>query len=216
MLIVAFPLITFTFFQWTLKDSWLSVLLSVILFLPIMGFIGYSAFLAFYRSEFDAWPYHAPLWGQYRSERHWYFLPLLVALFVKSLFIAFGQAHGKMQVIVLVILEGFVFISTVALKPYQTRKADVLAGYLAIVRLVCTGLMIAFIPSLGVKAITRVVMGIIIAVIFSVAIVVMFFNTVWNILQPLISRKNRAVSPSDSLDSSALEKGDPTPSSLRD
>ena len=118
-----------------------------------------------------------------------------------------------MQVIVLVILEGLLFISIIVLKPYKTRKADILAGYLAIVRLVCTGLMIAFLPSLGVKAITRVAIGLVIAVIFSVTVVVMFFNTLWNILQPLISRKNRTKSPSDSLDSSALEKGGAAPSS---
>ncbi|KAF9793497.1 TRP-domain-containing protein [Thelephora terrestris] len=212
-LIVAFPVVTFSFFQWTLKDSWLSVLLSVILLLPVIGFIGYSTFLAFRCSDFDAWPYHAPLWGQYRSERHWYFIPLLVALLAKSVFIAFGQAHGEMQVIVLVILEGLLFISIIVLKPYQTRKADILAGYLAVVRLVCTGLMIAFLPSLGVKAIPRVAVGIVTAVIFSITVIVMFFNTVWNILQPLISRKHHIASPSDSFDSPALEKGDASPSS---
>ena len=112
----------------------------------------YSAFLAFRWSDFHPWPYHAPLWAQYRPERRWYLIPLLVALLAKSAFIAFGQAHGEAQAIFLVILEGFVFISIIVLKPYDTRKADILAGYLAVVRLVCTGLMIAFLPSLGVKA----------------------------------------------------------------
>jgi len=178
-----------------------------------VGFIGYSAFLAFRWPDFDLRPYHALFWDQYRSERRWYFIPLLVALLAKSVFIAFGQAHGTMQVIVLVILEGLVFISIIVLKPYETRKADILAGYLAIVRLVCTGLMIAFLPSLGVKAIIRVVIGIFSAVVYSIAVVVMFFNTVWNILQPLFSRKNHAPSPLDSSDSSALEKGNTTASS---
>ena len=210
---MAFPVVTFSFFQWTLKDSWLSILLSVVLFLPIVGYIGYSAFLAFRSSDFDPWSYHRPLWGQYRSERRRYFVPLLVALLVKSAFIAFGQADGKMQVVVLVILEGFVFISIIVLKPYETKKADILGGFLAVVRLVCTGLTIAFLPSLEVKAIIRVVIGCIAAVIFSIAVVVMFFNTIWNILQPLFSRKGRAPSASDSLHSSALEKGSPTDSS---
>jgi hypothetical protein len=178
-----------------------------------MGFIGCSAFLAFRWSDFDTLPYHAPLWGRYRSERHRYFLPLLVGLLAKSLFIAFGQASGKLQVVVLVILEGLVVISVVVLKPHETRRADTLAGYLAFVRLVCTGLMIAFLPSLGVKAITRVVIGIVIAVIFSIAVMVMFFNTVWNILQPLVSRKDRIRSASDTLDGSTLEKGDAAASS---
>jgi len=106
-----------------------------------------------------------------------------------------------------------VFISVIILKPYKTRKADILAGYLALVRLVCSGLMIAFIPSLEAKAIPRVAIGIVTAVIFSVAVVVMFFNTVWNILQPLISRRRRDPSPSESLDASTLEKGNTTPSS---
>lgn len=210
---MAFPVITFSFFQWTLKDSWLPILLSVILLLPVVGFIGYSAFLAFRWSDFDSSPYHEPLWGQYRVEQRRYFVPLLVALLAKSAFVAFGQGNGKMQVVVLVILEGLVFISIVVLKPYETRKADILAGFLGIVRLICTGLTIAFLPSLEVKAITRVVIGFITAVIFSVAVVVMFFNTVWNILQPLLSRKNRPPSPLDSSNSSALEKGDATPSS---
>ena len=178
-----------------------------------MGFIGYSAFLAFRSSDLDPWPYHAPLWGQYRSERRRYFVPLLVALLAKSAFIAFGQASGKMQVIVLVIVEGLVFISIIVLKPHETRKADILAGFLAVVRLVCTGLMIAFLPSLKVKAIIRVVIGCIAAVIFSIAVVVMFFNVVWNILHPLFTRKGDPLSPSDSLHSSALEKGSATASS---
>ena len=210
---MAFPVITFSFFQWTLKDSWLSILLSVILFLPIVGFIGYSAFRAFRSPDFDPWSYHAPLWGQYRSERRRYFIPLLVALVAKSAFIAFGQASGKTQVIVLVILEGLILISIIVLKPYETRKADILAGFLAVVRLVCTGLMIAFLPSLEVKAIIRVVIGCIAAVTFSAAVVVMFFNTIWNILRPLFSRRGNPPSPSDSLHSSALEKGSATASS---
>ena len=210
---MAFPIITFSFLQWTLKDSWLSVLLSVITFLPIAGFIGYSAFLAFRWSDFDSLPYHKPLWGQYRFERRWYFIPLLVALLAKSAFIAFGQASGAAQVTLLVILEGLTFIGIVVLKPYETKKADILAGYLAAVRLVCTGLTIAFLPSLEVKAIIRVVIGAITAVIFSIAVVVMFCNTVWNIIQPLLSRRNRTPSPLDSSDGSALEKGDTTVSS---
>jgi len=118
-----------------------------------------------------------------------------------------------MQVIVLVILEGLILISIIVLKPYETKKADILAGFLAVVRLVCTGLMIAFLPSLQVKAIIRVVIGCITAVLFSIAVVVMFFNTVWNILHPLFSRKGDPPSPSDSLHSSALEKGSATASS---
>ncbi len=49
---------------------------------------------------------------------------------------------------------------------------------LAIVRLVCTGLMIAFVERIAVNAIPRVVIGIVMAVIYSVAIIVVVINLV--------------------------------------
>ena len=204
---MAFPVITFSFVQWTLKDSWLPVLFSVFLFLPVTVFIGYSAFLAYRWTVFDDWPFHSPLWGRYLSKRHRYFLPLLLALLIKSAFLAFGQASGMTQAIALVTIEGLVFVSLVLVRPYETRREDILAGFLAFVRLACAGLMIAFLPSLGVKAINRVIIGIAIVLIFSVAVVVMFFNTVWNILQPLLPKKSPGPPSPHPSNSSTLEKG---------
>ncbi|KAI0371209.1 TRP-domain-containing protein [Pilatotrama ljubarskyi] len=187
-LLAALPVLVFTFYQWTLKDSWLSVLLSVILLVALMAVILPATFLAVRSSlptarwsKAEAPQYVAPLTAPYRESRAYYLIPLLVVMFLKALVTAFAHAHGMVQAIFFVILEGLLLLSLIVLKPYPTRRADFLMGYLCITRLVCSGLMIAFAESLAVQPIPRVAIGAVTAVIFSVACVVLFFNLLVNI-----------------------------------
>lgn len=216
-LIVFTPVTIFAFYQWTLKDSWLSILLSVILFLAVVGNLLYPISLTV-RLALRSTPYalytqtdhlasHGPLYAQHRSERFYATIPLILAIFVKALFIAFSQANGGVQVVAILIVECALLASLLALRPHRSRGADVLATYLAITRVVCTGLMIAFLESLNLGAIPRVVIGIVMAVIISVAVVVMFINTLVNLgllkLIPARYRRRRDGIP----DASVLEKG---------
>ncbi|KAG2145964.1 uncharacterized protein EDB93DRAFT_1150259 [Suillus bovinus] len=189
-LMVFTPVTIFALYQWTLKDSWLSIFFSVILFLAVAGYILYSIILI-HRLAFRSTPSelctqpdllasHGPLYAIYRSERFYATTPLILAIFVKALFIAFSQANGVVQLVAILIVECMVFASLLALRPHKSRGADVLAIYLAITRVLCTGLMIAFLENLNLGAIPRVVVGIVIAVIISIAIVVMFINTLVN------------------------------------
>ncbi|KIJ61350.1 hypothetical protein HYDPIDRAFT_177090 [Hydnomerulius pinastri MD-312] len=216
--LVAFtPVTIFALYQWTLKDSWLAILLSVILFLALVGYILYPSFITL-RLAIRSTPYalytqpghltsHGPLFALYRSERYYASIPLLVAIFLKAIFTAFAQANGEVQVILILIVECGVLASLLILRPHKTRRADVLATYLAITRVVCTGLLIAFVESLNLAAIPRVAIGIVIAVIISVAVIVMFFNTLVNlglmklILPARFRRRNQTS------DESILEKG---------
>jgi hypothetical protein len=187
-LIVFLPIVTFAFYQWTLKDSWASVLLSVLFLLVILGSIILPSFLTTRLARrkgpdaLHAHPKHliahGPLHAHYRPERWYAFLPVLGALFLRSLFIAFAAGSAMAQVILLLVTEVFLFVTLCVLKPHPTRGADVFAGYLSLSRIFATGLFIAFVPSLGVKPIPRVVIGIIVALIYSVAVVVSFFNIV--------------------------------------
>ncbi|KAI0718997.1 hypothetical protein C8T65DRAFT_637694 [Cerioporus squamosus] len=186
-MVCATPILVFTFYQWTLKDSWLSVLLSVITLVALSTVLLHSAFLAVRSSlPIHKWSHAepssgvAPFTAPYRPNRVYYVIPLLLVMLIKALVTAFGHAHGMVQVIFFVVLEFLLFLSLVILKPHRTRGADVLSGYLCITRLVCSGLMIAFAESLAVKPIPRVAIGAICAVIFGVAVVVMFFNILVN------------------------------------
>ncbi|PIL34264.1 hypothetical protein GSI_03975 [Ganoderma sinense ZZ0214-1] len=187
VIVSSLPVLVFTFYQWTLKDSWLSVLLSVLLLVALATILLPAAFSAtrtsFLKGERDGpntpeWV--TPLTAPYRPSRVYYILPLILVMVVKALVTAFARAHGTAQIIIFVLLESFLFLSIIAVKPHPTRGADVLACYLCVTRLVCNGLMIAFAESLAVKPIPRVAIGAIVAVIFSVAVVVMFLNTLIN------------------------------------
>lgn len=185
ILIALAPILVFTFYQWTLKDSWLSIFLSVILLLATLGALGFTTF-TFYRrrADPDIQTHHTiiePLVAPYRPQRSYYGFVVLLAVFVKSLVTAFAKGRGMVQAILVLVVEIFFFVLLCIMKPHRTRGADILSGYLSLTRIVCTGLTIAFAQSLALAAIPRVVIGIVIAVIFSVAVVVMFFNLFFNL-----------------------------------
>ncbi|TBU22416.1 TRP-domain-containing protein [Dichomitus squalens] len=224
-MVSSLPILVFAFYQWTLKDSWLSVLLSVLVLIALMAIVLPDVFFATRASiskgkwsglEAPAWV--APLTSPYRPNRVYYVIPLLVVMVIKALVTAFAHGHGTAQIIIFVVLEFLFLLSTIALKPHRTRGADILAGYLCITRLVSSGLMIAFAESLAVKPIPRVAIGAIVAVIFSVAVVVMFLNILVNmglwrllIFAFTCGRRGRGVDhatlASQSSDASMVEQG---------
>ncbi|KAI0644756.1 TRP-domain-containing protein [Trametes meyenii] len=186
-LLSALPIQVFTFYQWTLKDSWLAVLLSVFLLIALMAIILPSAFFAVRASLPTArWSDSstplsvAPFTAPYRDSRVYYVIPLLTIMLVKALVTAFAHTHGMVQAVFFVVLESLLLLCIIVLKPYHTRRADIFMGYLCITRLVCSGLMIAFAESLAVQPIPRVAIGAVAAVIFSVACAVLFVNLLVN------------------------------------
>lgn len=210
-LVCVIPVFSLAFYQWTLGDSWLAVLLSVLLILillafvvpPVLLIVRPTLFSRFIRREID--PVHSqslvPFTSPLRHERLFFVVVIFVAVFVKTLVIGFGQAHGMVQAIVILVTEVFLFGLILVLKPYRTRGADWLAGFTAFVRMVCTGLMIAFAESLDLDAIPRVVIGIIAAVLWSVLVVIMFFNILvniglWRLFRRAIPWRRRSI-PSD-------------------
>ncbi|KAF9484418.1 TRP-domain-containing protein [Pholiota conissans] len=223
-LVVFFPLMIFVIYQWTLKDSWLSILISVISFVVISATILYPIFLvvrtARRRSPFALYTYKSeqlarsgPLYAQHSPERFYFSCLLLVAFFFRALFISVAKASGDAQIALMIIVEFFLVLAHLVLKPAMTRGGDVFGSYLAICRLACTALMIAFIEKLQVKAIPRVVIGIVIALTWSVAVVVVIGNIAWNgVIAFKIRRNTRSESPSTlespvGSEGSMLEKG---------
>ena len=183
-------MIIFTLYQWTLDDSWLSILLSVFTFLGLLGGLAYPTWrvISRHRNLDVATDYHfflkfAPLHGIYRAPRFYFFVPLIISTFLKSIFIAAGKNNGLAQVVLFMIVELFNVVLHFALRPYVNKKGDVLNTFLAIVRFVCVGLMIAFLQQLRLGAILRTVIGCVIGVIYSAAVIVLFFNIVVNAVQ---------------------------------
>ncbi|KAH0827798.1 hypothetical protein J3R83DRAFT_3423 [Lanmaoa asiatica] len=211
------PVSIFALYQWTLQDSWLSILLSVVLFLGVLGYLFFSIF-PLVRLAIRATPYalyiqpkpstaYGPLFALYRPERYFASIPFLVGILVKAIFTAFAQANGEVQVISILVIECAILAYLLFVRPHKTRGADILATYLALTRVICTGLLIAFIQNFNVAAIPRVAIGCVIAVIISVAVIVMFVNTLINLGLIKVPARFRRRKASTS-DASTLEKGD--------
>jgi hypothetical protein len=181
-------MVTFALYQWTLKDSWLSILISAITFVVVLGVVGCAAtrVLLFGRRS-SVWllaedlPAHEPLYGQYRVPRYYFFVLPLLSNLIRAILIAAAKNNGIVQIVIAVCIELFLLLSHVVLKPGRTRRADVLSIFLSTIRFVTAGLLVAFIVPVALPPIPRVVIGIIVLVLFSIAVVVMFLNTLWNL-----------------------------------
>ena len=200
-LLVTFPLLIFIFYQWTLKDSWLSILISVITLLAIIGLVAYPAFqtLRVVRRELSPSSLYShnglhlsrngPLYAQYRPSRYFFFLTLLGGFFLRAILIAFANSSGDVQLSLMIVFEFSLVAAHIVLKPFKTKGGDVFLTYLAITRFVCTALMIAFLETLNVSPIIRVIVGIIIAVLFSVSVIVVVLNLVLHTVGGVLRRK---------------------------
>ena len=179
-LAVFFPLVVFAMFQWTLKDSRLSLAFSVIAFVAILAGVMYPTILthrlALNTKPYDLYttPHHCavlgPLYAQYRPSRYYFFTPILCATFFKAALIAFLHSHGEAQVIAITISEVLLLAAHATLRPHTTRGGDVLGTGLTVARLIAAGLSVAFVQRLRLAAIPRVVIGIVVALVLSGAV----------------------------------------------
>ena len=122
----------------------------------------------------------------------------------------------------MIVVEFTLMAAHFTLKPFETKGGNVFSSYLAITRLVCTALMIPFIQQLNVKAIPRVVIGIIIAIIFSVSIIVVILNLVLHAIGGLWRRQKGNLASSSgstngsqgSMSEKGIGEGNQTPSDV--
>ncbi len=223
-LVVAFPLLIFVFYQWSLKDSWLSILLSVFSFLAILASVSVPSLFIFRfaRTNSPHALFHNSnhisrfgcLFASYRQERYWFFVPLLVAFFFRALIITVARGSPPAQLALLITVELGLVLAFFILKPAKSRRSHVFTTYLAFTRFVCTAMMIAFLEALQVMAIPRVVIGIIISLVWSACVLVVIGNIVWNIILAIRRRERTSESENTSTtispvssNGSTIEKG---------
>ncbi|CAE6516908.1 unnamed protein product [Rhizoctonia solani] len=203
-LVLILPVTVFAMYQWTLRDSWLATLLSVICLLTTWAGLGWTWFKLSFASR--------PLDDTRRFAALRPSLPMILLLtlpiFTISLFVAFASHSGTAQVAGILIVEilslaAAIFIrwkarrrerdSTlespapnlpVPLIPPPTRMGITLRWF----RVVAMGLMIPFMVHLGVKPIPRTVIAIVTAAVWGIGVVIIFAYLVWSVVQ-LLRRK---------------------------
>jgi hypothetical protein len=187
----------FAFYQWTLKDSWLAILLSVVTFL---GFLAVVIFVAIrvYRlpSETTGLEYE-PMIDQFKASRRWWYSSLLALSLVKSLVIGFGQKNGTVQAALLFTAELAYLLALIAYRPFALRRSRAFAFIFSGIRIASCSLLIPFIPSLGVKPITRVVIALVSAVILSIGVVVAIAVVAVTIIPPFLLPRRRHTSKNE-------------------
>jgi hypothetical protein len=166
----------FSFYEWTFKDSWLAVLLSVITVLALLGVTLMFGIKASRQIREEIRPLFAPLKGSYKPSQRWFHWALLSNLFSKAVIVGFGQKNGTVQAAFFFTVELAMLLALAIYRPYPQRRTDAIAITFSAARVVSSGLLIPFITPIGVKPIPRVVIGLVSAVVSSVAIVIAFLD----------------------------------------
>ncbi|KAG9123744.1 hypothetical protein FRC07_014079 [Ceratobasidium sp. 392] len=204
-LLLVLPVSIFAMYQWTLRDSWLATLLSVICILTTWAGVAWIWIrLSFYshepeleQSRFAALKQSAPTMALHA-----------IPPFLLSLFIAFAGRSGTAQAAALLAIEILALVAAIVIR-WKSRRVERdallnggpsyvptpvvppptrLAITLRVLRVLGAGLMIAFIQSLGVKPIPRTVIGIVAAAVWGIGVVWAFVCIVWGLIK-LVRRK---------------------------
>ncbi|KEP50351.1 putative integral to membrane protein [Rhizoctonia solani 123E] len=207
-LVLIFPVTIFAMYQWTLRDSWLATLLSVLCLLTTWVGLGWTWFKLSHASRpFDDTRSFAALQPSLPM-----ILLLTVPVFIISLFVAFASHSGVAQVAGILVVEilslaAAIFIRWKArrrerdlalnatpespipnlsapLIPPPTRMGITLRWF----RVIAMGLMIPFLMHLGVQPIPRTVIAIVTAAVWGIGVVIIFAYLVWSTVQ-LFRRK---------------------------
>lgn len=198
-LIFLFPVFIFALYQFKLgrRDSWLSILLAalcvawtvigltVVLVLSVLRHRKTGHELSMTSPLYSRYGWYnsaGMIYRQYRPRYHfWWYAPIALAAFVRACFIAFGQGNPWAQVIGLVVVEFLLLVTCIGFRPHKDKKGDWLGAFLAFCRMCGFGLMIAFIPSMGVEPITRTIIGFACIVLFGIPVVLLFFGLLFNL-----------------------------------
>ncbi|WVF73078.1 hypothetical protein IAT40_007897 [Kwoniella sp. CBS 6097] len=205
-LIWFFPIFIFGFWQFHVGDSGLSIFFAVFAILLVLVPLATVFVLSVlrHRRPSSTAPGISPLYTSYRwfhsvgvlyrayrQKFHFYwFAPLILAMIARAAFIAFGPTSAWAQVIGNVVVEFIILVSLLAFRPHKDRKGDWISTTLSLFRLVAFGLLIAFIPSIGVKPIPRAVIGFVIIVAFGIPVILLFFGLLWNLGYGYLWRKH--------------------------
>lgn len=111
---------------------------------------------------------------------------MAIATFAQAGFIGFGRSNKWAQVIGLMVVEFIVLVCLIAFRPHKDRKGDWLAPILSFLRLASFGLLIAFIPSVGVEPIPRTIIGFVLLAVYGIPFVLLFFGLLFNLGKPIL------------------------------
>ncbi|KAI9766110.1 MAG: hypothetical protein M1835_007258 [Candelina submexicana] len=188
------PLISLSMFQLVVAgiSPAYTVGLAAVLLIMLFGFAGWLLYLiALTRPRaylFDDLPtllLYGPLYNTYSDEAATFALVPVLLTFVRGIAIGAVQPSGIAQLVLLAICEVILILTLHAFRPYHPPTSmNAYHTFFAIVRLLCTLLSVAFVPSLGLTEAPKGWIGYVILLMHAIVLVFGFFlNSIQTIVE---------------------------------
>ncbi len=188
------PLVALSMFQLVLAGSSpaYTVGLAAVLLILLFGFAGWLLYLiALTRPRaylFDDLPtllLYGPLYNTYSDEAATFALVPVLLIFVRGIAIGAVQPSGIAQLVLLAICEVILILTLHAFRPYHSPTSmNAYHTFFAIVRLLCTLLSVAFVPSLGLTEAPKGWIGYVVLLMHAIVLVFGFFlNAIQTIVE---------------------------------
>lgn len=128
------------------------------------------------------------LYVQYRATHYWFLMPFIGYIFVKSAVIAFGQANGKVQAVLIFVVELIYMVALCWFKPYMDKKTNGFNIAISVICFVNSIFFLFFSQLFGEKAdvaasICGVVFFILNAVVSLVLLIMIIVACVWAVVR---------------------------------
>lgn len=151
--IIAFPQISLlSMWEFTQRDSPAVVVDAVVMLAVVLGLLIYGTARVLFKGRLSQRLYKNPayllygdvnflnrygfLYTQFRADRYWWLLPLLCYGFLRSLFVAVLQQHGKTQALIVFIIELLYFVCLCWIRPYLDKRTNIFNIFIHLVTLI--------------------------------------------------------------------------------
>ncbi|KAL8697277.1 MAG: hypothetical protein Q9201_007207 [Fulgogasparrea decipioides] len=202
LVLIGYPQMTvLCLWELTKRDSAAEVVLALFFFISMTVSLGWSALKVYRIAQRSVNMHKNPAyilysdptalnkWGflyvQFRATAYYFILPTLVHIFLRGLFVAFGQGSGITQAVGLVIIEAVFLIGVSILRPWMDKKTNAFNISIAAINFVNVIFLLIFTKVFNQPDIVTGVMGVIffgVNALFAVILIVMvLFSTAWAI-----------------------------------
>ncbi|KAH1500131.1 hypothetical protein LV164_000338 [Aspergillus fumigatus] len=191
--LIGFPqMCVLCLWEFTQHNSAAEMVLAVIMFLSVLGALGWAAFKVILLAKRSVVMHKNPAyilysdptclnkWGflyvQYRATAYYFVVPVLVYLLIKAMFIGLGQPSPVVQTVALVIIEAAMLVAVSVLRPWMDKKTNIYNITIAAINFVNAVFLLFFSEVFNQPGIVTGVMGVVFFVynaVFSLVLLIL-------------------------------------------
>jgi Transient receptor potential (TRP) ion channel/ML-like domain len=109
----------------------------------------------------ETWRNYAIFYENYKQSYWWLFIPVIVYMFARGVVIAAGDGHGLIQTGGQLIIESFMLIMLLFLRPYSLKSGNWISIVIQVVRVLSVLCILVFVEQLGISAAPKAITGVV-------------------------------------------------------